>query len=901
LTSQPEDVLVYYDDMQNDQFDAMIASGSGSYSVTDTGGGNQAAWLSGAMELKMRSVAWASFTWEDYETHLRVKRSSLGTVAFGFRWILFLPHAPLDSDRGYWLENTGDQWSLVREVQGVTTTLQTVTNVSPVNEWYHLNISVHTIPEGAQVEAFINGELILSHTDPTPIPFGGMAFRSQGAEAELWLDDCEIIEHVDRRYTWSQTGGPQGADWVSTFAVDPLDWRVAYFGGSDAGLFKTTDGGVTWVEIGLANGLYTPRIKTIELAPANHEVIYAGAGGKHVGTLWRSDDGGGSWKWTATADMDTEAETPGIAVDRADPMHIYFSMSIAAVGPGPIPGIDYGLYESMDGGETVNYLTGLGDPIGPVEINPGNPEHILAGSLDAGSSGVSIIGSVDGGDNWSSSDSGISGDDIGQILFYDPDPTYVFAVTTDQELNRIVYRSTDGGSTWSLLSSIQSANFLGYSPQVTPMLIAHGPNGMFGSIDKGDTWEAIADPSCEGGPFGVGTDEPSVIYSSISPDIAVSTDLGQTCATSLDGLLALPVSGFGVAPSDADTVYAATVSSLHKSTNGGETWEFMRMGQFPGIAVDPVDSNTVYIGAAEFALVLKSTDGGATWTDITGPITFPGVSTLTIDPQDRMTVYAGTGHGPQMGPGGEGLFKSTNGGQSWSKVQAIPDVAVPSVIVHPTDSNRVVVGTARNGVYVSDDGGGSFEQRNNGFLAGTPGPTVWALAVHPSNPEVMYAGTNAFYGRTDPAPNANNDDRHGHVHIPPDRPVDEAPDALYKTTDGGLNWTLLLAGEGVQGRSHPFLYFGCCVDAIAINPVRPEEVYVALHDPGVLFSEDGGQNWRYVNHGLVPLLTHLYPYRITISTGGEVLYTTTCGRSVFRNNLRGPEIPFTIYLPSVVK
>jgi photosystem II stability/assembly factor-like uncharacterized protein len=581
--------------------------------------------------------------------------------------------------------------------------------------------------------------------------------------------------------------------------------------------------------------------------------------------------------------MDTEAETRGIAIDGGDPMHIYFSMSVAPVGPGPIPGVDYGLYESMDGGQTVNYLTSLGDPIGPVEIDPGNPGHILAGSHDAGTSGVSIVGSVDGGDNWFPSDSGINGDDIGQILFYTPDPSYVFAVTLDPELNGIMYRSTDGGNNWSVLTSIQSANFIGYSPQTTPMLLAHGPNGMFGSTDMGDTWVAIADPSCEGGLFGVGTDEPSVIYSSISPDIAVSTDLGQTCETSVEGLLALPVSGFGVAPS------------------GGDTWEFLRLGQFPGIAVDPVDSNTVYIGAAEFALVLKSTDGGGTWTDVTGPITFPGVSTLTIDPQDRMTVFAGTGHGPQMGPGGEGLYKSTNGGQSWSKVQAIPDVAVPSVNVHPTDSNRIVVGTARNGVYVSDDGGASFEQRNNGFLIGTPGPTVWALDVHPDNPDVMYAGTNAFYGRTDPAFEANSSDQHGHVHIPANRPADEAPDALYKTTDGGLNWTLLLAGEEVQGRSHPFLYFGCCVDAIAINPARPEEVYVALHDPGVVFSEDGGQNWRYVNHGLVPLLTHLYPYRITISTGGEILYTTTCGRSVFRNNLRGPETPLTIYLPSLMK
>ncbi len=125
---------MYFDDMQNGQFDAMIPFGSGAYAVKDDGSGNLAARLTGSKKLEMSTVAWAAFTWEDYDTHLRVKRSGSGTVAFGFRWISFLPHAPADSDRGYWLENAGDQWSLVREVRGVTTTLQTVTYVSPVDE-----------------------------------------------------------------------------------------------------------------------------------------------------------------------------------------------------------------------------------------------------------------------------------------------------------------------------------------------------------------------------------------------------------------------------------------------------------------------------------------------------------------------------------------------------------------------------------------------------------------------------------------------------------------------------------------------------------------------------------------------------------------------------------------------
>jgi photosystem II stability/assembly factor-like uncharacterized protein len=144
---------------------------------------------------------------------------------------------------------------------------------------------------------------------------------------------------------------------------------------------------------------------------------------------------------------------------------------------------------------------------------------------------------------------------------------------------------------------------------------------------------------------------------------------------------------------------------------------------------------------------------------------------------------------------------------------------------------------------------------------------VYALAMHPDDPDIMYAGTHSHYAFATAS-------RH---------------DALYKTTNGGRTWTVPLGNGAVVHPKYPFINFGGGVDAIVINPSRPEEVYVALHDTGIIFTENGGADWRWVNHGLIPLLTHSYPYRMAISYDGETLYATTCGRSVFKNQVYVPE------------
>jgi photosystem II stability/assembly factor-like uncharacterized protein len=364
----------------------------------------------------------------------------------------------------------------------------------------------------------------------------------------------------------------------------------------------------------------------------------------------------------------------------------------------------------------------------------------------------------------------------------------------------------------------------------------------------------------------VGLDDPDVIYVTSQNGAVVSTNLGTTWQPSVNGLLMHPISALTVDPSDPGTVYTGGKDGLHKSTDYGETWTRLTT-LAPGardvnaVAVHPDVPDTIYRAEGiEFVTgeLFKSTDGGSSWEDITGDVAY-SIGTLVLDPNDPSTIYAGTGGGPQAGPQGLGLYRSSDGGDNWTKLPGVPDVAVPAVVIDPLNSDHVVIGTMGHGVMVSVDGGATFEQRNSGIEDTPVNRMIYSLAMNPEDPDIMYAGTHSWYGQV---PGMN---------------------TLYKTTDGGQNWLPLIQGE--KEHEYPFVLIAAGVDTIDIVPGHPDWVYVGLHDPGVIFTHNGGADWRWANHGLTPLLTHIYPYRMAMSLDGDILYSGGCGRSVFRNEI----------------
>ena len=125
--------------------------------------------------------------------------------------------------------------------------------------------------------------------------------------------------------------------------------------------------------------------------------------------------------------------------------------------------------------------------------------------------------------------------------------------------------------------------------------------------------------------------------------------------------------------------------------------------------------------------MFKSTDGGNQWsrTGLAGQV----ISSLSLDPQNSQILYAG---------GSPGLWKSLDGGQTWLNLSRTMTVSrARGILIDPTDSNTLYVGTEDRGVFTSSDGGASWSPLNEGLT----NLTVYAMAMDPQDPHTIYAGT----------------------------------------------------------------------------------------------------------------------------------------------------------------
>jgi len=325
------------------------------------------------------------------------------------------------------------------------------------------------------------------------------------------------------------------------------------------------------------------------------------------------------------------------------------------------------------------------------------------------------------------------------------------------------------------------------------------------------------------------------------------------------------VTALAVDPTNKDIVYlGAAEGGLWKSTNGGTTWTALTDSQpslaVGSIAIDPTNSQTIYVGTGEGdnatgdgyygAGILKSTNGGSTWTQMGGsyfatcsagqglPSNFAGsyINSLAVDPGNNQVVLAGNFFCPY---GNQGVYRSADGGNTWTYVLGDPangTVAGSSVVFVGSSGVAFAAlagpfagGDTAGGVYKSTDHGQTWTPANgtgsNVLPSGTSmGRTL--LAPAPSNPLVIYA-----------------------VVISPS----DTFTGLYKTVDGGNNWTLTTAPN--------FCTTQCSYDiAIAVSPTNANIVYAAgiytfatNTSPGVattvIGSTNGGATWTPVGSG----------------------------------------------------
>jgi photosystem II stability/assembly factor-like uncharacterized protein len=344
-------------------------------------------------------------------------------------------------------------------------------------------------------------------------------------------------------------------------------------------------------------------------------------------------------------------------------------------------------------------------------------------------------------------------------------------------------------------------------------------------------------------------------------------DDGRTWNPIFDSQSTQSIGAIAVAPSDPKIIYVASGEGLHRpdlsvgngvyrSNDGGQTWMHVGLDdsqQIPSIAVDPKDANRVYAavlghpyGPSAQRGLYRSLDGGGTWSKVLDQGENTGASFVRIDPFDARTLYAGFWNarsGPWEdktmfnGPHG-GLFKSTDGGDSWRPLtDGLPQgLSQLDVATAPSARGRLYAtvatssvpaaqggAAASTGVYRSDDGGEHWHiataDPRPGLRIG--GGDLSILVVDPKNADVIYS----------------------------------ASIVTMKSTDGGSHWVSFKGGPG-----------GDDYQAMWISPDDSQHIAL-VGDQGSLITVNGGKTWStWYNQPTAQLyhvsVTPTYPYRL---------------------------------------
>ncbi len=603
--------------------------------------------------------------------------------------------------------------------------------------------------------------------------------------------DANVWKSTNAGQAWQQLGERGfGAHIFANIAIHPRDPEVIY--ASNGLLHKSTDGGKTWRSLGIGSG-ESMGVISIAFAPSNPQIIYAG---DDLGLAFKSSDGGLSWK----AFPVTQAPVIELVVDSANP-----DVAYAGTGAG-------GVFKTTDGGRSWTRV--FSQPISSepqgrrsLVIDPADPRHLYVGtpsgiyeSRDSGmewqrlstaprdplslviASSRTLYASTEEGEVFKSTDGGRTWQSTGyQPARWGSDP-YLAVHPNDPD---VVYvgstkgfaKSIDGGRTWTTINegfAVDDFFTLALDP-LDPDTIYAGlfwTMGMYESTDGGRNWAWLPEyMHSQGGhehyPMQIAIDprNPQIVYVTGAYGLRKTTDRGRTWQDVRGPFFGHHVHGLALSPTDPDVLYVGSApgetslpgSHLYQSRDAGRTWAELdqplreRDVNFYQIAVAPSDPRVIYVAVNSHAFVLphehpgrggvlKSTDGGQTWVLVNNGLRKPEVFAVAVDPRQAEIAYAGTD---------EGLYKTTDGSRNWQRLEGLPRDAVHAIALHPTNPDMIAVAFGENqcggcwtspsgqGIYLSRDGGGSWAWVTPGF---TQRQQV-VLDVVYSPQGVLYAGT----------------------------------------------------------------------------------------------------------------------------------------------------------------
>lgn len=638
-------------------------------------------------------------------------------------------------------------------------------------------------------------------------------------------------------------GPAKTAGRISDFAVNPDNPQKYYAAIASGNIWKTENNGITWKPVFDNYGSYS--IGCITMDPNNHSILWVGTGENNsqrsVGYgdgVYKSSDGGKSWK---NMGLENSEHIGKIIVDPRNSNVVY----IAAQGPLWDAGGDRGLYKTTDRGKTweavleISKHTGVTDMV----MDPRDQDVIYAASyqrrrhvytLINGGPESAIYKTTDGGENWEKLTSGIPSVDLGRIVLaispVNPDvlyaiieaqydnggffrstdrgaswekrsdhiarsPQYYMEIVPDpQDVDRVYSLNTytkvtnDGGKTWGNLSLKDrhvDDHALWIAPENTDHLIVGGDGGIYETFDLGDNWQFKGNlPVTQFYRVEVDNSEPFYYVYGGTQDNSTMGGPSQTLSsngiTNSDWFVTRGGDGFEtqVDPINPDIVYSQSQYGglVRYDRKSGERIfiqpqeqkdaEALKWNWNSPLIISPHNHKTLYFAANK---LFKSTDRGNSWELVSPDLTrqidrnqlevmgrkwsvdavsknvstsfYGNIVSLTESPLKEGLIYTGTD---------DGLIQvTTNGGEKWSKFADFPGVPgttyVSCLYASEHQENRVYAafdnhkrGDFKPYVLRSDDNGESWEDISGDL---PEKGTVYSIAEDPVNPDLLFAGT----------------------------------------------------------------------------------------------------------------------------------------------------------------
>lgn len=279
------------------------------------------------------------------------------------------------------------------------------------------------------------------------------------------------------------------------------------------------------------------------------------------------------------------------------------------------------------------------------------------------------------------------------------------------------------------------------------------------------------------------------------------------------------------------------------------------LGRINAIAFHPTDVNTLLIGAPAGGL-WKSTDQGQSWTSNTDNLPTLGVSSIVYDFDQPETIYMGTGDRDAGDAPGLGVMKSTDGGETWSFAKdGMGDAVVGRLIIHPEDAQTLLAATSQ-GIFKTTDAAANWTAKANGNYK--------EIVFHPTNPDLIYAMSGSTFSRSTDGgetwtngANGLNGGARGVIAVSPASADvvyilmtnQKTFKALYKSTDAGISFTeqsttpnimdYSCAGTGNNGQA--WYDLDLCADPTDANTIYAGGV-------NIFKSTDGGVSWNINAH-----------------------------------------------------